>query len=240
MTLVYRGLPPSHPLYCLGPFLPHHTNRTPPYHMTLMDYSQLPQKSYDPYAHAPSLLIRMPSLDPTQYFSKIQIPLNEVSGPGLQLGAQFFEQLAGSVPMDSSYSGADFGATECSKPSSDAGLLGCDKKRPEKSRSPTNPIQRKKAKNDGWEQTGPADGGPQDPIFVLSYSGHVAGCIWCGQSDLDISDSSIGINGQDLALAAESPSSGLSMEQRAACYVLYLLDSSLFTDKTGNNVSGKL
>ncbi|KAI5657332.1 hypothetical protein M9H77_26125 [Catharanthus roseus] len=38
MILVHRGLPPSHPLYLLGPvLLPHHTIRTPPYHMTLMN-----------------------------------------------------------------------------------------------------------------------------------------------------------------------------------------------------------
>ncbi|KAI5659717.1 hypothetical protein M9H77_28510 [Catharanthus roseus] len=54
-------------------------------------------------------------------------------------------------------------------------------KRPEKSHPPTNPTQRKKAKNDGWEQTGPTDGGPQDPVIVLSYSGYIAGSIWRGQ-----------------------------------------------------------
>ncbi|KAI5656353.1 hypothetical protein M9H77_25146 [Catharanthus roseus] len=58
----------------------------------------------------------------TQYFSKTQIPLNEVSSPGLQLGAQFFEQLVASVLMDSFYSGADYGATDCGIPLSDAGL----------------------------------------------------------------------------------------------------------------------
>ncbi|KAI5683352.1 hypothetical protein M9H77_04580 [Catharanthus roseus] len=60
------------------------------------------------------------------------------------------------------------------------------------------------------------------------------------QSDLDISDSSIGINAQNLAGVADSPRSGLSTEQRAACYVLYLLGSSFFTDKSGNNFPGKL
>ncbi|KAI5677583.1 hypothetical protein M9H77_08533 [Catharanthus roseus] len=70
--------------------------------------------------------------------------------PGLQLGAQFFEQLAGSVSVDSSYNGAEYGATARGNSLSDVGL-------------------------------GPADGGPQDPIIVPSYSGHVAGCIWRGQ-----------------------------------------------------------
>ncbi|KAI5662589.1 hypothetical protein M9H77_21912 [Catharanthus roseus] len=50
------------------------------------------------------------------------IPLNEVSGPGLQLGAQFFEQLVGSVSVDSSYSITDYGATGCGNPSYDARL----------------------------------------------------------------------------------------------------------------------
>ncbi|KAI5683115.1 hypothetical protein M9H77_04343 [Catharanthus roseus] len=44
------------------------------------------------------------------------------SALGLQLGAQFFEQLAGSVPVDSSYSGAEYGATALGNPSSDVGL----------------------------------------------------------------------------------------------------------------------
>ncbi|KAI5654382.1 hypothetical protein M9H77_31569 [Catharanthus roseus] len=117
---------------------------------------------------------------------------------------------------------------------------------PEKSCPPTNPTQRKNAKNDGWEQTGLIDGGPQDPVLVPSYSGHIAGGIlqsrsryvsltsWTPSdpaveqlSDLDISNSSIGINGQDLALVAESPSNGLSTD-------------SLFTDMSGNIVPGKL
>ncbi|KAI5656546.1 hypothetical protein M9H77_25339 [Catharanthus roseus] len=85
-------------------------------------YSQPPHTSYDPYAHAPSLPIRMPGQDRTQNFSKTQIPLNEVSGPGLQLVTQFFEQLVASVLVDSSYSGADYEATDCGIPSSDARL----------------------------------------------------------------------------------------------------------------------
>ncbi|KAI5682568.1 hypothetical protein M9H77_03796 [Catharanthus roseus] len=143
-------------------------------------YSEPPHTSYDPY-----------------------IPLNDVSGPGLQLGA--------------------------------------------KSRPPTNPTQRKKSKNDGWEQTGPADGGPQDPVIVPSYSGHVAGCIWRGQDRGILKSRSryMSLTGwtpsdPDLAGVADSPRSRLSTEQRAACYILYLLGSSLFTDKSGNNVSGKL
>ncbi|KAI5657624.1 hypothetical protein M9H77_26417 [Catharanthus roseus] len=146
-----------------------------PYTPVLYDpygYSQPPQTSYDPYAHAPSLPIRMPGLDPTQHFSRTQIPLND-----------FFKQLAGSVPVDSSYSSAEYGATARGISSSDVGkIAGSRQKRPEKSGPSTNPTQRKKSKNDGWEQTGPADGSPQDPVIVPSNSGHIAGCIWRGQN----------------------------------------------------------
>ncbi|KAI5671294.1 hypothetical protein M9H77_11658 [Catharanthus roseus] len=262
-----------------------------------MDILSHHNTSYDPYAHALSLSIHMPELDPTQYFSKT--PLNEVSG------LQFFEQLVGSVQVDSSYSGAKYGAIDRGNPSFDAGLgkdsdtsqseeairvgslrihSGEDdederedagghddddndddddngngdgddhetvpmveasssghRPTPGKSRPPTNPTQRKKAKNDGWEQTCPANGGPQDPVLVPSYSGHVAGSIWRGQDRgilksrsryVSLTDSSIGINGQDLVSVAKSPRSRLSTEQMDACYVLYLLGSSLFTDKS--------
>ncbi|KAI5683370.1 hypothetical protein M9H77_04598 [Catharanthus roseus] len=194
-------------------------------------YSQSPQTSYDPYAHAPSLSIRMPGLDLTQHFSRTQIPLNDDSGPGLQLGAKFFEQFAGSVPVDSFYSGAEYGATARGISSSDVGLdrdsmmskiARSRQKRPEKSRPPTNPTQRKKSKNDGWEQTGPADGGPQDPVIVPSYSGHVAGCIWHGQN--------IGIlksRSHYVSLTGWTPSDPAVVH-------------SLFTDKSGNNVPSKL
>ncbi|KAI5654837.1 hypothetical protein M9H77_32024 [Catharanthus roseus] len=46
-------------------------------------------------------------------------------------------------------------------------------------------------------------------------------------SDLHITDSSVGINGQDLAQVVESPGNRLFID-------------SLFTDKSGNNVPGKL
>ncbi|KAI5673533.1 hypothetical protein M9H77_13897 [Catharanthus roseus] len=170
------------------------------------------------------------------------------------------------IPVDSSYSNADYGATDCGNPSFDTRLgrdsgtsgdgdrtqltdsfisvmskiAGSQQIIPEKSRPLTNPTQRKKAKNDGWEQIGPADGGPLDPVLIPSYCGYIAGSIWCGQSDLCIADSSVSINGQDLAQVAESSSSRLSTELSAACYVQYLLGSSLFIDKSGNNVPGKL
>ncbi|KAI5658682.1 hypothetical protein M9H77_27475 [Catharanthus roseus] len=145
------------------------------------------------------------------------ILLNEVSGPRLQLGAQS-----------------------------------------KKSRPRTNPTQRKKAKNDGWEQTGQDNGDPQDPVLVPSYSGHIANLnilfiflflvftlFLQDRSILKSRSRYISLTGwtpsnPDLALVAESPRSGLSTEQRAAFYVLYLLGSSLFTNKTGNNTPEKL
>ncbi|KAI5654404.1 hypothetical protein M9H77_31591 [Catharanthus roseus] len=93
MTLVHWGLPPSPPI----PFKTHPpTTSYHPYTPVPYDpygYSQPPQTSYDPHAHAPSLPIR----------------------------TQFFEQLAGSVPVDSSYSGAEYGATARGNSSSDVG-----------------------------------------------------------------------------------------------------------------------
>ncbi|KAI5666635.1 hypothetical protein M9H77_16488 [Catharanthus roseus] len=158
------GTPGTHP-----PTTSYHLYTPIPYDP--YGYSQPPQTSYDPYAHALSLPIRMPGLDLTHHFSRTQIPLND-----------FFEQLAGSIPVDSSYSGAEYGATAHGNLSSDIGkIVGSRQKRPEKSRPPTNPMQRKKSKNDSWEQTGPANGGPHDPVLVPSYSGHITGSIWHGQ-----------------------------------------------------------
>ncbi|KAI5671276.1 hypothetical protein M9H77_11640 [Catharanthus roseus] len=285
-----------------SPTTSHHPYTPVPYDP--YGYSQPPQTSYDPYAHAPSLLIRMPGLDPTQYFSKTQIPLNEVSGPDLQLGAQFFEQFAGSVPVNSSYSNAHYRATDCGNPSYDTGL-GRDSgtSRCEEAVK-VGSLRMHSSENDedereddgGHDNDGDGDGDDDEPVPVAqassfghrpapargilkSMSGYMSVTSWIPsdiavvkfagetglshlrscmfqhpnssllstfvliaviQSDLDIFDSSIGINGQDLESVAESPSSGLSTEQRAICCVLYLLGSSLSTDKSGNNVPGKL
>ncbi|KAI5673254.1 hypothetical protein M9H77_13618 [Catharanthus roseus] len=58
---------------------------------------------------------------------------------------------------------------------------------------------------------------PSDPAVLIAVI----------QRDFDISDSIIGINGQDLASVAESLGSGFSTD-------------SLFINKSGNNVLGKL
>ncbi|KAI5676181.1 hypothetical protein M9H77_07131 [Catharanthus roseus] len=78
MTLVYRGLPTSHLLYRLGSvLLPHHTIRTPPYPMIIM-------------------FILIHHLHHMIHMQMLPLCLS-VSGPGLQLGIQFFEQLVASV-----------------------------------------------------------------------------------------------------------------------------------------------
>ncbi|KAI5654208.1 hypothetical protein M9H77_31395 [Catharanthus roseus] len=104
--------PPPIPFRTHPPTTSHHPYTPVPYDP--YGYSQTPHTSYDLYAHAPSLHICMPSQDRTQNFFKTQILLNEVSGLGLQLDAKFFEQLVASVQVDSSYSSAGYGATDCS------------------------------------------------------------------------------------------------------------------------------
>ncbi|KAI5678546.1 hypothetical protein M9H77_09496 [Catharanthus roseus] len=111
--------PPPIPFRTPPPTTSHHPYIPVPYDP--YGYSQLPHTSYDPYAHAPSPPICMPSQDRTQYFCKTHILLDEVSGPGLQLSAQFFKQLVASIPMDSSYSSAGYGAIDCGIASSDHG-----------------------------------------------------------------------------------------------------------------------
>ncbi|KAI5680540.1 hypothetical protein M9H77_01767 [Catharanthus roseus] len=206
----------------------------------------------------------------------------------LQLGAKFFEQLAGPVLVDSSYSGAEYGATARGISSSDVGLgrdsgtsrseeagrvgslrihsnEGHEDEREdddnddsdddgddhklvpvvEASSSGHRPAPGKGKGFTGCLMSVMTDGGPQDPVIVPSYSGHVTGCIWRGQDRGILKSRSrymslTGINAQDLAGVANSPRSGLSMEQRAPCYVLYLLGSSLFTNKSGNNIPAGL
>ncbi|KAI5671969.1 hypothetical protein M9H77_12333 [Catharanthus roseus] len=51
-------------------------------------------------------------------------------------------------------------------------------------------------------------------MLIPSYSGHIAGSIWGGQSDLGITYSGGGTNAQELVQVAENPDSGLSPEHR--------------------------
>ncbi|KAI5682919.1 hypothetical protein M9H77_04147 [Catharanthus roseus] len=92
--------PPLIPFRTRHPTTSHHSYTLVPYDP--YEYSQPLQTSYDPYAHAPSLPIRMPGLDPTQYFSKTQIPLNETcpadGGPqDLVLVPSYSGHVAGSI-----------------------------------------------------------------------------------------------------------------------------------------------
>ncbi|KAI5668742.1 hypothetical protein M9H77_18595 [Catharanthus roseus] len=60
------------------------------------------------------------------------------------------------------------------------------------------------------------------------------------QSDLGLAFTGGGINGQELFNVTTSSRSTLSSSDRVACYIHYLLGSSLFTDKSGNIVPSKL
>ncbi|KAI5681896.1 hypothetical protein M9H77_03124 [Catharanthus roseus] len=144
----------------------------------------------------------------------------DTSAPGLlpnhHLG-DFFEQIVGGVPLDSSYSTYDDTATD----------YGSGNKRPDKTRDISVPTQRKK-------------GGPVDPELIPLYGDHVAGPIWHRQSDLSLAFTSGGINGQEQFDVATDPRSRLSSSDRAAYYIQYLLGSSLFTDKSGNIVPSRL
>ncbi|KAI5654165.1 hypothetical protein M9H77_31352 [Catharanthus roseus] len=199
--------------------------------------------------------------------SMVQEPMNEFSGPGRKLGAEFQDQMVGAVPTDSSYNTHECTAIDYSVCSSDPfvrkdfgdiGTEGSRNKRPDKTRDVSTQTQRKKAKSCDWELTGPADGGPIDPKLIPSYGGHVSGRIWLGQersmlksrsryimiaviqSDLGIMYSGGGINGQELFDVATDPHGRLSFSDRAACYIQYFLGNSLFNDKSGNVIPTKL
>ncbi|KAI5672551.1 hypothetical protein M9H77_12915 [Catharanthus roseus] len=60
------------------------------------------------------------------------------------------------------------------------------------------------------------------------------------QSDLGLAFTGGGINEQELFDVATDPWSKLSSSDKAACYIQYLLSSSLFTDKSGNIAPSKL
>ncbi|KAI5672815.1 hypothetical protein M9H77_13179 [Catharanthus roseus] len=189
-------------------------------------------------------------------------PLNEVSGPGVQLGASFFDQLMSRVPVYSSYSRTDYTATNYGIPSSepclgrdsgDIGLEG-DKDRSEEHdmvgslhiRKEDDKLVFVAPASSSGVRPGPGKGKELSNGFrsmmklIPSYSGHIASSIWRRQSDLGIIYSGGGINAQELAQVAENPDSGLSPEHRAACYITYLLESSFFTDKSGNIIHAKL
>ncbi|KAI5672480.1 hypothetical protein M9H77_12844 [Catharanthus roseus] len=116
-------------------------------------------------------------------------------------------------------------------------ISGSRNKRPDKTHETPAPTQRKKVKSSKWEQTGPSEGGLVDPELIPLYDGHVAGPIWCGQDRGLLKSQS---RCMELFDVATDPRSRLPSSDRAACYIQYLLGSSLFTDKIGNIAPSKL
>ncbi|KAI5649687.1 hypothetical protein M9H77_35692 [Catharanthus roseus] len=225
-------------LYGLRPvLLPHHTIHTLPYPMILMD---LVSHHISPHLyhmiHMHMLLLCLPQ------------PLNEVSGgPRLQLAAKFFEQLVLGVQADLSYSTGNYAAIDYGHPSSepcsgrDSGTtFESDRGQSEEPDMvrfvyigdeddqdepvPVAPASSSSVRPAPGKGKGLNDSFMSVMMLIPSYSGHVAGIIWHGQlvvviqSDLRITYSRGGINSQ-----------GLAQVHRVACYIQYLLRSSLFT-----------
>ncbi|KAI5668185.1 hypothetical protein M9H77_18038 [Catharanthus roseus] len=98
------------------PALPSHLSHTP---VTYEAYGSTHPPShplaavYDPYLYAHIVHPHIP------YRSSAQEPLNEFNGPTKTLGAEFFEQMVGAVPPNSSYSIHDYTAIDYSVSSSE-------------------------------------------------------------------------------------------------------------------------
>ncbi|KAI5661530.1 hypothetical protein M9H77_20853 [Catharanthus roseus] len=216
---------------------------------------------YDPYLHVPIIRPCIP------YRSATQEPILEFIGQSRQIWTKFFAQMFGAVPQDSScsthgYSHAKYGVSSSvpyiprpanrdegdyagdeeqlvpvahasgsdgrSRHEKGRGLTGSfmsvmskiaesRNKRPEVAREVSALTQkRKKVKPSDWEQTCPAEGGPVDPELLPSYGGYVAGS-WFIEVPV-----------------------ALYGTHRAACYLQYILGSSLFNDKSGNIVPVRL
>ncbi|KAI5680419.1 hypothetical protein M9H77_01646 [Catharanthus roseus] len=101
-----------------------------------------------------------------------------------------------------------------------------------------------------WEQTGPAEGGPVDPKLIPSYGGmwldeygvdryFLTFFYFCRSRYMALTRWSL-TDPQELFDVATSRRSTMSRSDRAACYIQYLLDSSLFTEKSSNIVPSKL
>ncbi|KAI5657658.1 hypothetical protein M9H77_26451 [Catharanthus roseus] len=157
-------------------------------------------------------------------------------------------------------SGADYGATDYGNLSSNAGLgrtwsneavrVGSlhihgsedDKDEPEDNGGDDGdgdgdddkPVPVAHASSFGHRPApGPADGGPQVPVLVPSYSGHITGSIWRRQVR-DILKS----RSRYVSLTDWTPSDPAIVQLTEETGLSHL--SLLFTDKNGNIVSGKL
>ncbi|KAI5662527.1 hypothetical protein M9H77_21850 [Catharanthus roseus] len=220
--------------------------------------SQPPPALYDPYIHAPSVRPHIP------YRSKVQEPLNEFSGPGRNLGAEFFEQLVGEVlpihhtaymithPLimmvhddNDNYDDGDDARDEEEPvplaPVAHAAAVsssdGSRNKRPDKARDVTTPTQKKKSKSSDWEQT---EGGPIDPVLIQSYGENVDRGLLKSRSCYIVLTGWTLSDPEVLFDVTTDPRSRLSSSDMTACYIQYLLGSLLFTDKSGNIVPAKL
>ncbi|KAI5647574.1 hypothetical protein M9H77_33579 [Catharanthus roseus] len=106
-------------------------------------------------------------------------------------------------------------------------IAGSRNKRPEVAHKVPTPTQkRKKVKLSDWEQIGPTEEGPVDRELIPSYGGH---------DDLGLAlTGGVGCNALELHVVATSRQTSLSPLVRAACYLQYILGSSLFSDKSCN------
>ncbi|KAI5656947.1 hypothetical protein M9H77_25740 [Catharanthus roseus] len=103
--------PPVVPFRFRPPFQPHLSYTPVPYEAIESAHpesSHTPDTVYDPYLHAPTIRPRI------QYRSAAQEPILEFNGQLRQIGIEFFYQMVGAAPHDSScsthgYSHADFG-----------------------------------------------------------------------------------------------------------------------------------
>ncbi|KAI5668765.1 hypothetical protein M9H77_18618 [Catharanthus roseus] len=136
--------------------------------------------------------------------------------------------MVGAVQPDSSYSTHGYTAGDCGVLSSEP-FIG-------RQRSADLGVE---ADRD-WKQERPVEGGPIDPELISSYGGRM----WldrysCRSRYMALTGWSL-TDPQELFGVATSKHSTMSSSDRAACYLLYLLGSSLFTDKSGNIVPSKL
>ncbi|KAI5671051.1 hypothetical protein M9H77_11415 [Catharanthus roseus] len=250
--------PPHIPIRFRPPLLSHCPHTPVPYDIYGSSHppSQPPPALYDPYVHASFVRPHIP------YRCIVQEPMNEFSGLGRKLGAEFWDQMVDAVPIDSSVhgdnddddndvdvdvdddddddDGVEAGGEEGHVPVAPASLSGrSHNKGPDKERDVPAPTQKKKAKSSDWELTGLADSGRIDPELIPLYGGHVAGCIFRDRGTLHLTGWTLG-DPEQLSDVATDPHGRLSSSDRAACYLQYLLGSSLFTNKNDNVVTAKL
>ncbi|KAI5683934.1 hypothetical protein M9H77_05162 [Catharanthus roseus] len=201
------------PIYHLGLILlSYHTVYTLPYPMTLMD---LLSHYLNPHLHHMihmHMLLLCLSICPVRVCHCMEVNIsnhNEISGPGLQLSAAFFEQLVSGVLVDS-FAITDYTVTDYDNPSYEP-CLGRDSgtsAEGDRGRSEERdivgslhisdddgdqdePVPLALASSSGV-RPGPEKGkgftgsfmpvmSPWDPVLISSYRRHIAAFIWHGQ-----------------------------------------------------------